>query len=137
MRSMKKLSRFAAALGCISALAMAGCAGSSGVAPSAGSSTTQLQAHGGLTFGPGWVQKDGVLYHVPHYMGTVHQANRQVQPDILLTYYGGPVLTTPTTYVIFWGYTKYGDSNNVKPLLTSYFGNMGGSSHNNIYTQYY
>jgi serine protease len=116
------------------ALAIAGCAGN-GVAPSAGSgvqSTTR-----GISFGPGWVQKDGVLYHVPHYMQTREHAVANVRPDILLSYGNGPVQTVPTTYIIFWGYTKYGDSHGVKSLLTNYMGAMGGSGHNNIYTQYY
>ncbi len=134
---MYKHSRFAAALGCIAALAIAGCAANSGVNPMAGSATSQLQARGAFTFGPGWVQKDGIVYHVPHYMGTVQQAKAQMKQAILLSYGGGPVLVTPTTYITFWGYTKYGDRNNVKSLLTTYVSNMGGSGHNNIYTQYY
>jgi hypothetical protein len=87
----------------------------------------------------GWIQRDGVLYHTPHYMVTLPQARArpQIQPAITVSYGGGPVLVAPTVYLIFWGYTKYGDSHGVKPLLERYIGNMGGSSHNNIYTQYY
>jgi len=131
---MYKRSRFAAVLGCVTALAMAGCATNSGVTPTT-PSATQPQAHG-IAFGPGWVQKDGVLYHAPHYMGTLHEASR-VRNNILLSYGGGPVQVNPTVFLIFWGYTTYGDSHGVKPLLENYIGNMGGSRHNNIYTQYY
>jgi hypothetical protein len=131
MYKQKPLARI---LTCAIALAMAGCA-AGGVAPTTGSAT-QPQALGGLSFDAGWVQKDGILYHVPHYMGTLKQANR-VKNNIVLNYYGGTVLLAPTVFVTFWGYTKYGDKNNVKSLLETYFGNMGGSGHNNIETQYY
>jgi len=138
MRSMNKLSRFAGALACVAALAIAGCAGNGGVTPSAGS-VTPPQARGGLFFDAGWVQKDGIVYHVPHYMATLQAAKAagRFKRDIVLSYGGGPVLVTPTVYLIFWGYTKYGDKYGVKSLLENYIGHMGGSSHNNIYTQYY
>jgi serine protease len=122
---MRKHLRFPAALGILSAFAMAGCASNGNVTPSAPS------------FDSAWIQKDGILYHAPHYMVTRKHARPQVQRAILLSYGGGPVQVTPTVFLIFWGYTKYGDSHSVKPLLESYIGNLGGSSHNNIYTQYY
>jgi hypothetical protein len=52
-------------------------------------------------------------------------------------YDGGPVLVAPKLYIVFWGYKRYGDPDKVAPLLISYAQNMGGSPHNNIYTQYY
>jgi serine protease len=58
-------------------------------------------------------------------------------PPTVLTYFGGPVQTTPAVYIIFWGYQTYGDRYGVQNLLTTYMTNMGGSKHNNIYTQYY
>jgi serine protease len=106
---------------------MAACSGNGGVTPSAG----------GLGFDSRWIQKDGIVYHVPHYMATRSAIHGQVRPMGLLTYGGGPVLVTPTVFVVYWNYTRYGDSHGVKPLLQSYFGNMGGSGHNNIYVQYY
>ncbi|HLY02905.1 MAG TPA: hypothetical protein VKR56_10500 [Candidatus Cybelea sp.] len=133
MDSMHKQSRFAAVLGCITVLAMAGCAANGGVSPTA-PSATQPQARG-IAFGPGWVQQDGILYHVPHYMATRGQARRNSSSGI--TYGGGPVEVTPKVFLIFWGYAKYGDPDKVKPLLKNYIANMGGSGHNNIYTQYY
>ncbi|HEX4013305.1 MAG TPA: hypothetical protein VHX17_05360 [Candidatus Cybelea sp.] len=62
----------------------------------------------------------------------------RAHPDQLLLWYNnGPVLTAPKLYLIFWGYKKYGDPNKVQSLLESYAQNIGGSAHNNIYTQYY
>jgi serine protease len=54
-----------------------------------------------------------------------------------VTYHGGPVLVNPKVYLIFWGYRTYGDPNKVARLLTDYVAAMGGSRHNNIYTQYF
>lgn len=54
-----------------------------------------------------------------------------------MTYFNGPVLTNPKTYLILWGYKKYGDFFKVGPLLKEYLEVEGGSGHNNIYTQYY
>jgi len=87
--------------------------------------------------GPDWIFKDGVLYHTPHYMATRSAAQHQVSRAILLDYGGGPVLVTPKVYIVFWGYKTYGDPDNVAKLLKTYSKHMGGSSHNNIYTQYY
>ena len=126
--------RFAAALGCLAALAMVGCASNAGIAPIG---ATQ-QAQTTVPSGPGWIEKDGVLYHAPHYMVTrENAARRQVQPDILLNYSNGPVLVKPKVFIIFWGYNTYGDPDGVKTLLKKYAKAMGGSGHNDIYTQYY
>ncbi|MBV9700308.1 MAG: hypothetical protein JO078_09310 [Candidatus Eremiobacteraeota bacterium] len=126
-------SRLAGILGCALVLALAGCSANSGIAPTVGS-TTQAQSHG-VPFGIGWVQKDGITYHVPHYMVTRDHAAR-ISPALYLTYGGGPVQVTPTVYLIFWHY-NVGDAHGVKPLLETYIGNMGGSHHNGIYDQYY
>ena len=56
---------------------------------------------------------------------------------ILFNYYNGPVLVTPHVYLIFWGYKTYGNPDKVAKLLKKYSKVMGGSGHNNIYTQYY
>ena len=131
---MYRHSRIAAIAGSVAALAIAGCAANSGVAPSAG--TTLQQSRTAAPSGSGWISKDGVLYHVPHYMATRQTATRQVQPMILLSYGGGPVLVAPKAYVILWGYGTYGDTDGVGPLLKAYVKKMGGSSHDNIYDQY-
>ncbi len=132
---MHKHSRVAALVGCVATLAMVGCSTSSTVAPSLG--TTQQQARATAPSGPGWVQQDGVIYHVPHYMATRENATRQVKPMILLSYGGGPVLVAPKAYIVFWGYRTYGDANGVASLLKAYQKHVGGSSHDNIYDQYY
>jgi len=107
---MYRYSRIAAIFGCVAFFAMVGCASNSGIAPTG---ATLQQAQTRVPFGPGWIQKDGVLYHVPHYMATRETATRQVHPMILLSYGGGPVLVAPKTYIIFWGYRTYGDSDGV------------------------
>lgn len=120
-------------------LAVVGCSANSGVTPFGGGTTTQQsQSHVVPFSGPGWIQKDGVLYHAPHYMATRYAASQNhVQPDLLLSYFGGPVLVRPKMYLILWGYGTYGDPNGVKPLLKEYGRAIGGSGYNNIYTQYY
>ncbi len=131
---MHRRSRLLAALGCVATLAMVGCAANSAVTPLAG--TTQ-QAQTRIPAGPDWHFENGVLYHTPHYMATRSAAQRQVSRAILLNYSGGPVLVTPKVYIVFWGYKTYGDPDKVAKLLQTYSKHMGGSSHNNIYTQYY
>jgi len=132
MRSMLNHSPAAAALGCLAVFAMAGCSANGSPTP-ATPPATQPQARG-VAFGPGWLQKDGILYRVPHYMATRGKAHGLTSG---IKYGGGPVEVKPKVFLIFWGYTKYGDPDQVKPLLETYIGNMGGSGHNNIYTQYY
>lgn len=119
---------------CAAALSTAGCSSNSGVTPTTGSPmTVQQQA---MNSG-GWVHHNGVTYHVPHYMGTKYMSYPKVKPDIQVVYGGGPVLVAPRMYLIIWGYKLAGDANNVKPLLKQYAKAIGGSLHNNIYTQYY
>jgi serine protease len=130
---MYEHSRLTTMLGCIAALAIAGCATNGSITPVA-TSAIQPAAHG-ISFGPGWIQQDGILYHVPHYMPTRERAGAATSSGI--GYHGGPVQVTPTVFLIFWGYAKYGDPNHVKPLLEKYIANIGGSDHNDIYTQYY
>jgi serine protease len=114
---------------------MVGCAQNSGMAPTTGSSTmAQAQSTGN---GAGWIHAGNIVYHVPHYMATRSAAAHAVVPDVLFTYYNGPVLLTPKIYLIFWGYKTYGDTDDVAKLLKAYVKVMGGSGHNNIYTQYY
>jgi len=132
---MHKLSRLIGIAACAAAFVAAGCSSNSGVTPSTGSPMTAQQQ---AAASGGWIHENGVTYHVPHYMVTVKMARAGVRPNnIQLSYGGGPVLVTPKAYVIFWGFKTYGDKHNVRPLLKSYLENMGGSGHNNIYTQYY
>lgn len=118
---MYRHSRLVAILGCAATLAMVGCATNGSMAPATGSSSSIMyQAHS----------------TAPHYMVTRAHAHPNVS-GILLSYYGGPVLTVPQVYIVLWGYKKYGDPDKVGKLLKEYSKVMGGSGHNNIYTQYY
>ena len=132
---MFKRSQLVGILGCAAMLAIVGCSANSGVTPTSGTSAQQSLKVS--PSGSGWIQQDGVVYHTPHYMVTREMASHQINPLILLTYGGGAVLVKPKAYVIYWGYTTYGDPNSVKPLLSNYLRVMGHSGHNNIYTQYY
>ncbi|MBV8344822.1 MAG: hypothetical protein JO190_07490 [Candidatus Eremiobacteraeota bacterium] len=108
-------------------LAIVGCSANSGLTPVSGTSTQQQSVGVPMI----------VPFHAPHYMATSRMANHNARSNILLTYGGGPVLVAPKAYVIYWGYGIAGDPDGVKPLLTKYLKVMGGSGHNNIYTQYY
>ncbi len=131
---MDKLSRLVGIAACVSALAAAGCASNSGVAPTSGSpmSLQQQAAASG-----GWIHDGGVTYAVPHYMTTRDASRPAVKPNIVLAYGNGPVLTKPKMFLIFWGYKANGDADKVKKLLVAYGKTIGGSGYNNIYTQYY
>lgn len=133
---MYKRSRLAGILGCAAVLAMVGCSASSGLTPNSGA-TTQLPEIKNVPMGLGWIQKDGVTYHVPHYMMTAQMAHAKVKPAIVLSYSNGPVLTKPKAYLILWGYGTYGDADGVGKLLKNYVKVMGKSTHNEIYVQYY
>jgi len=131
---MDKLSRLVGIVACASALAAAGCASNSGVTPVNSAPMTvqqQAQASGG------WMHDGGITYSVPHYMGTRYMTRPAVKPNIQLVYGNGPVLVKPDVYVVFWGYKAAGDTQGVEALMDAYFKAMGGSGHNNIYTQYY
>lgn len=127
-------SRVSAVLGFVIAFAMAGCADNGNIGPTAGSAG--LAEVSGAPAGPGWIHAGKMLYHVPHYMGTRSMAPNAVS-GVLFSYYFGPILTAPKVYLILWGYKKYGDPDKVAPLLKEYLKVMGGSRHDNIYTQYY
>ncbi|MGA8535234.1 MAG: hypothetical protein WB615_14090 [Candidatus Tumulicola sp.] len=118
------LSRLAGIAGCAAAVALSGCAESS-VPPKPIAASSD------------WIDAGGVRYHRPHYALLRDFAAGRVRPDLPVRYNGGPVLVNPKVYLIFWDYKAYGDSNGVKKLLQQYAGHMGGSGHNNIYTQYY
>lgn len=56
-----------------------------------------------------------------------------------MAYFGGPVMTNPKAYLIFWGFDSNGtnDPNGVQTLLTNFFKGVGGSSWAGVVTQYY
>jgi hypothetical protein len=72
-----------------------------------------------------------------HYMGTRAMVRPQVVYGVNFVYGDGPVLVKPKMYLIFWGFKTYGDPDKVRPLLKAYAKHLGGSGHDNIYTQYY
>jgi hypothetical protein len=113
-------------------LAIVGCATNSALAPVGGNSAAAQS----IGAGPGWIHAGQLTYHTPHYMVTRSNARPEVS-GILFNYNNGPVLVTPHVYLIFWGYKTYGDTDKVAKLLKKYVKHMGGSGHNNIYTQYY
>lgn len=54
-----------------------------------------------------------------------------------LSYYGGPVMLTTTTYTIFWAPAGHPISADYQSLINRFFTEVGGSSLYNIMTQYY
>lgn len=87
--------------------------------------------------GADWEYAGGVLFHRPHYAPTLRSTPAIAPLFFLIPYRGGSVITAPKFYFTFWGYKKYGDPDNVQPLLEAYAKSMGGSAHNNIEVQYY
>ncbi len=115
---MHQLSRSRATLTCYVALIAAGCAAPASSPPTTGSAP--------------------LLSGRIHYAPTTRFLRERAAPALAsVRYDGGPVLVDPKMYLIFWGYKRYGDPDSVEPLLEQYAKNMGGSSHNNIETQYY
>ena len=125
---MKRLSRFVGIFTCAATVAIAGCAANGGVTTTPGSSTVAQ------------VPKAQVpMAQVPigaRYMPTLPGARPASQNGIQYSYWNGPVLVNPKVYLIFWDY-KHHDPDGVAKLLVDYITAMGGSGHNNIYTQYY
>jgi hypothetical protein len=117
---------FLTAAAAFAALAVAGCSGGTG-AP----------IGGGLPNGVDWMTGGGMLSHRPHYALSRLAASAVLPAFASIPYLGGPVIVTPKFYFTFWGYKKAGDPDKLEPLLLDYAKNMGGSSHNNIETQYY
>jgi hypothetical protein len=132
--AMDKVLRIVGNVTFVSMLAAAGCSSNSNATPSAG---TPMAVQQQAVVNQGWVHKNGVTYHMPHYMGTRYMSYPEIQPDVQMVYRRGPVLVAPKIYLIIWGYELAGDPNNVKLLLKQYAKVIGGSQYNNIYTQYY
>ncbi len=116
---MNRLSRFAGIFGCAATVTIAGCAANTGISPTSGSTNSVR------------------VSHVLQYLPTRFAARALPLSGIYIPYQNGPVLVTPKVYLIFWGYKRYGDPDGVARLLQDYVKAMGGSGHNNIYTQYY
>lgn len=55
-----------------------------------------------------------------------------------MAYFGGPVMTTPKAYLVFWGWGGPGhDPQGVDTVLTNFFQGVGGSAWAGVTTQYY
>jgi hypothetical protein len=67
-------------------------------------------------------------------VGQQRYADRTRKSNPNLIYYGGPVMTNPKVYVVYWGWTS--DPSGEAPYLNAFLGNVGGSSWLNIVTQY-
>ena len=97
---MYRHSRLVGILGCAASLAIVGCSANSGVTPASGSAATSFVQHASPT-GPDWIRTGNVVYHKPHYFPTREMAaGRKVNPDTQFSYFGGPLLVNPKTYLI-------------------------------------
>jgi hypothetical protein len=77
-----------------------------------------------------------------HVMGT-HSSLHQARLTTNMTYHGGPVETAPAVYISWWGsqwasgFTTGGyTSAQAQTYMSDFFNNVGGSSWENIVTQY-
>lgn len=122
---MHKLARLANSLAFLCISALAGCVAGGTVFPAT------------VPSGVDWTYADGVLYHRPHYALPLEPQSGNGPLFPYVPYLGGSVIVEPKFYLVFWDYKKYGDADKLQPLLEAYTKNMGGSSHNNIETQYY
>ncbi|HEY2475977.1 MAG TPA: hypothetical protein VGI19_14400 [Candidatus Cybelea sp.] len=124
---MERFSRLALILGCVVAFTAAGCAQNAVTTTVPGARTNATRQLPTNYVGTRWTSRRSF---VPTGRGT--------NPEIgSFGYNGGPVLIKPRLYLIFWGYHGGGDPDGVKALLVQYAKSVGGSSHDNIYTQYY
>ncbi len=64
-------------------------------------------------------------------------AIQAVQGSGNLAYGGGPVQHNPVSYVIFWGSSWTGSDSGTASIIQSWFNDYGGTSFENILTQYY
>ncbi len=82
-----------------------------------------------------------VLYPTKQQVQREKRINRfAVQGSGDLAYNGGPVQETPVSYIIFWGSSWLngsGSLNTTGQVVENYLNDMGGTSFENILTQYY
>jgi hypothetical protein len=134
--NMGKLSRLAGILVCSATVAATGLSASAGVARFVAPQYHAQPLQGAKYIGNGWWNDNGVTYRT-HIMKTLQHASK-VRPDTgALSYHGGPVLTSPHTYLILWGYAAAGDPDHLAKLIKAYLKAVGGSPLENIATQYY
>jgi hypothetical protein len=76
---------------------------------------------------------------LPKWRATHHDRKTAPQGSGDLVYGGGPVLRNPTAYVVFWGSYWDNGSGGLTPdaqIIVNYFNDVGGTSFENILTQY-
>ncbi|MGH2486237.1 MAG: hypothetical protein ACRDHE_09515, partial [Ktedonobacterales bacterium] len=66
-----------------------------------------------------------------------HSTSPAAQGSGNLAYGGGPVQHNPVTYLIFWGSSWTGADSGTANVVQNYFNDVGGTSFENILTQYY
>lgn len=69
----------------------------------------------------------------------LQSGTRQAMAVSNLNYGGGPIVTSPKIYLVYWGTswnTTTGDPKAAKGLLASFLGHIGGSVWNGVTTQY-
>lgn len=107
------------------ALLLSACSSGSQISPPAPAPQQQAQTGGA-------VPMDG--QHIFYPMVGQIRTNERIRRTTNLAYNGGPVMTDPKVYVVYWGWTS--DPNGEAPYLNAFLGNVGGSSWMNITTQY-
>lgn len=82
-----------------------------------------------------------VLFPTRQEWARIRAAHRAFHPNVMgsgdLSYGGGPVQHTPVSYVIFWGAGWQGSDSGTASVVNTYFNDVGGTSFENILTQYY
>lgn len=83
-----------------------------------------------------------VALHTPHFLGTRFAKIKPARTNNM-TYHGGPIEATPAVYISWWGpewstgFSTGGyTSGQAQTYMTDFFNNVGGSSWNNVVTQY-
>ena len=73
-----------------------------------------------------------------HVMRTRFSESFDLQPNVQLTYGGGPVLQKPLVYIVYWGFAgPSNDPSGEQTYLTNFVSGVGGSHWMNITHQYY
>lgn len=70
-------------------------------------------------------------------LALVPGARAEADPDDMLVYHGGKVLTTPKAYITYWRWnTPIADPYGAKDYLNAFFQGVGGSAWAEVQTQY-
>lgn len=120
------------------ALVLSACSSGSQVAPPGPTTTTPqtstVASESAASRSGSGVYNDGKHILYPP-VGQQHAARPGGSTTSNLIYNGGAVMTTPSIYVVYWGWTT--DPSNEQSILESFLNGVGGSSWMNIVTQYF